>query len=234
MKFGSMKGIKNMDKYFYFGEKVDGYSTRVINEREARASAGLMFLFAYTGFMFVALHKGDFVTDLFAFTFFTEFFIRVFINPKYAPYMVLARLFISKQQPEYVGAPQKKFAWTIGILLASSMLYFVLMNKGGHIRLSICYACLIFLYFESVLGICLGCGLYELITRQKAENCPGGVCEIRTKDEVQKISPLQIVILAVVLITLYIGYPYVKNKEYVHHVDTDSWAQAVSAFDSQQ
>lgn len=27
-----------------FGEKVDGFDYRVINEREARASAGLMFL----------------------------------------------------------------------------------------------------------------------------------------------------------------------------------------------
>jgi uncharacterized membrane protein len=220
-----------MDKYLYFGEKVAGYPTRMINEREARASAGLMFLFAYTGFMFVALRKGDFVTDLFAFTFFTEFIIRVFINPKYAPYMILARVFIGNQKPEYVGAPQKKFAWAIGVLLATSMLYFVLMNKGGHIRLSICYACLIFLYFESVLGICLGCSLYQLITRQKAENCPGGVCEIRTKDKIQKISWAQLTFLGIVLAALLVAFPYVKNKQYVFHIDnSDNFAAAMSAF----
>ena len=220
-----------MSKYFNFGEIVASYPTRVINEREARASAGIMFLFSYTGFMNVFLHHGDFVTDLFTFTFFIEFFVRIFINPKYAPYMVLARLFVRNQKPEYVGAPQKKFAWTIGILLASGMLYFVLMNKGGYIRLSLCYACLIFFFFESVLGICLGCNLYELITRQKAQNCPGGVCEINTpKEPIQKISFAQLAILATLVISIYIAYPYIKEKIYVYHQPTDTWTAGLSAF----
>jgi len=197
-----------MSKYFNFGEIVAGYPTRVINEREARASAGIMFLFSYTGFMNVFLHHGDFVTDLFTFTFFIEFFVRVFINPKYAPYMVLARLFVRNQKPEYVGAPQKKFAWTIGILLASGMLYFVLMNKG-----------------------CLGCNLYELITRQKAQNCPGGVCELDTpKEPIQKISFAQLAILATLVISIYIAYPYIKEKIYVYHQPTDTWTAGLSAF----
>lgn len=220
-----------MDKYFNFGEIVEGYPTRMINEREARASAGIMFLFSYTGLLFVFLHHSDFVTDLFTFTFFIEFFIRIFINPKYAPYMVLARLIVRNQKPEYVGAPQKKFAWTIGILLASGMLNFVLMNKGGHVRLSICYACLIFFFFESALGICLGCNLYELITRQRAQNCPGGVCEIDVKKEpIQRVSLAQIIILIAIVISVYVAYPYVKSKDYVYHKPTDTWAAGLSAF----
>ncbi len=223
-----------MGKYFNFGEIVAGYPTRMINEREARASAGIMFLFSYTGLMFVFLHHNDFVTDLFTFTFFTEFFIRVFINPKYAPYMVLARLIVSNQKPDYVGAPQKKFAWAIGILLASGMLFFVLINKGGDIRLSLCFACLIFFFFESALGICLGCNLYELITRQKAKNCPGGVCEIRIKEDIQKVSFIQLAILIIVVVSISVAYPYIKNKDYVRHVNTNNWGAAVSAFQNLQ
>ena len=31
--------------FFKYGEKVDGYDVRVINEREARAAAGILFVF---------------------------------------------------------------------------------------------------------------------------------------------------------------------------------------------
>jgi hypothetical protein len=36
---------------FGFGEKVAGYEIRVFNEREVRAAAGIVFLFAFIAFM---------------------------------------------------------------------------------------------------------------------------------------------------------------------------------------
>ena len=35
----------SLKEFFTYGEKVDGYDVRVINEREARAAAGILFAF---------------------------------------------------------------------------------------------------------------------------------------------------------------------------------------------
>jgi hypothetical protein len=34
------------------------------------------------------------------------------------------------------------------------------------------------LFFESAFGICIGCKIYNLFNKQKAQLCPGGVCEL--------------------------------------------------------
>ena len=110
-----------MAKYFNFGEKVHGYDVKVFNEREVRAAAGLLFLFAFISFM-NALLLGNFsYIKVFVIAFFVDFTIRLFINPKYAPSMIIGRIFVQNQEVEYSGAPQKKFAWAIGWILSLSM-----------------------------------------------------------------------------------------------------------------
>ena len=102
-----------------FGEEVEGYNIRVLNEREVRASAGILFLLLFISLMFI-LFKGDFLLIKYSITLFlTDFIIRVFISPKYAPFLILARIIVKNQTPEYVGARQKKFAWIIGVALAT-------------------------------------------------------------------------------------------------------------------
>jgi hypothetical protein len=91
---------------------------RVLNEREIRASAGLLFVFALTAF-FKALLLGNYLLiKIFVIAFINEFSIWIFINQKYAPVMILGRLAVSNQIPEYTGAPQKRFAWSLGLILA--------------------------------------------------------------------------------------------------------------------
>ena len=125
-----------------------------------------------------------------------KFIIRVLINPKYAPYMILGRMFIFNQKPEYVGAPQKKFAWSIGLLLGLVMIALIVYNNTGNERVAVCILCVIFLFAEAAFGICIGCKLYTFITRKQAQNCPGGICEMQgPKEEVQKISLAQIAYL---------------------------------------
>ena len=51
--------------------------------------------------------------------------------------------------------------------------------------------CLIFLFFESVFGICLGCLFYPWFYKEKTQLCPGEICAVKTKQEIQKISWLQ-------------------------------------------
>jgi len=190
---------------FYFGEKIDKYDVTVLNEREVRASAGILFLFAIISFLNSWL-VGDFTfTKIFVIAFLIDFSIRIFINPKYSPSLILGRLAVRNQKVEYVGAPQKKFAWSIGLILAISMFYLlVVKNVIGPVNLFICLVCLLLLFFESVFGICIACKVYDLFHREKAKLCPGNVCEINSKEEIQKTNIAQITIMVSFLIVVYL------------------------------
>ena len=54
-----------------------------------------------------------------------------------------------------------------------------------------CLICLIFLFFESVFGICLGCFFYDKFYKEKAKLCPGNVCEPHERVPIQKVSSSQ-------------------------------------------
>src|SRR5688572_22007330 len=106
-----------MKNIIQFGEQVPGYDIPVLNEREIRAAAGIFFLVVYTSLMLI-IFNGDFRMVKYSVAiFFVDFVIRVFINPKFSPSLIIGRLIVSNQVPEYVGAKQKKFAWIIGVLL---------------------------------------------------------------------------------------------------------------------
>ena len=208
-----------MSKIFEFGEKVDGYDTNVINEREARASAGIILLVLSIGYSLIIFKNDFFLTEMFAFTFALEFIIRVLINPKYAPYMIIARILVGNQKPEYVGAPQKRFAWSIGLALGLIMIALIVYNNTGNERVAICLVCLFFLFAESVLGICIGCKLYPLVFRKAVHNCPGGVCEMKgPKEEIQKISIGQIIIAIAFVAGVYYSQPLVEDRVYAYEL----------------
>jgi|ETNmetMinimDraft_8_1059916.scaffolds.fasta_scaffold00005_74 hypothetical protein len=178
-----------------FGEKVEGYEILVFNEREVRAAAGIVFLFAFFTFMNAILLGEMGATKLMVVGFLTDFSIRLFINPKYAPSMIVGRWMVNNQVPEYVGAPQKKWAWGFGLVLALIMFYLVILNDiRGPALILPCGLCMILLYFESVFGICIGCKVYNFFHKESAQYCPGGVCEIggRVREDTQKINAGQL------------------------------------------
>jgi hypothetical protein len=187
-----------MNKIIKFGEDVEGYTIPVLNEREIRAAAGILFLFTYTSLLLILL-KGNFLPIKFVIpVFLADFIIRVFISPRFAPTLILGRLIVRNQTPEYVGAVQKKFAWYIGIVLSGTMfIFFNIVNAYSPITGIICLICLIFLFFESVFGICLGCKFYPIFFKDKVQYCPGEVCDLKNKQEIQKTSSGQVIILFV-------------------------------------
>lgn len=180
-----------------FGEDVPGYDIRVLNEREIRAAAGLLFLATFLSLILI-LFKGDFLPIKLVIPFFLlDLLIRVLVSPRYSPTLVLGRLIVRGQTPEYVGAQQKKVAWSIGIALAATMfVVMVLMNTYGPISGITCLVCLVFLFFESAFGICLGCKFYALVAREKARYCPGEVCTPRSRQPIQRTSAGQLLALA--------------------------------------
>ena len=185
-----------MSKVIKFGEDVDGYEIPVLNEREIRAAAGILFVWAFLSVL-MAILKGSFVSlKYFILAFLVDFIIRVFINPKFSPMLIIGRLIVRRQTPEYVGAAQKKFAWIIGLILVLIMLVLVVfVNSYSPITGIICLICLIFLLFESSFGICLGCLFYGWFYGKKARYCPGEVCEIKDRHEIQKTSWGQLIIV---------------------------------------
>lgn len=174
---------------FQFGENHPDYPVRVLNEREARGAAGILFVLGLLAFM-TAWFKGDYTpTKLIIVAFFIDFFIRVVINPRYAPTLIMARWMVNNQTAEYVGAPQKRFAWAIGLCLATLMLFLVVLNNvRGPINMIVCLVCLTLLFFETAFGICIGCKLYNVFNKEKAQLCPGNVCEIKDREPIQKLA----------------------------------------------
>jgi len=185
-----------MSKLIQFGENVEGYNIPVLNEREIRAAAGILFLATFISLMFI-LFKNNFLPIKYVLTaFLVDFIIRVFINPKFSPTLIMGRLIVSNQTPEYVGAQQKKFAWIIGVILSATMFIFmVVINSYSPISGVICFVCLMFLFFESAFGICLGCKFYPLFHKEKAQRCSGEVCDARSKQVIQKTSGIQLLIV---------------------------------------
>jgi len=208
-----------MSKIMKFGEEVEGYEIPVLNEREIRAAAGLLFLMMLISIMVVIL-KGDFSMLKYAVTLFlADILIRVFVSPKFAPTLIIGRLIVRNQVPEYVGAAQKKFAWIIGVILAATMfILLVVANTYSPITGIICFICLIFLFFESAFGICLGCKFYTLFYKEKAQYCPGEVCDVKSRQDIQKTSIIQILIIfafiAYIFITVFLFDEYFRERPY--------------------
>ena len=158
----------------------------VVNERAIRATAGIMFLIGFATLNYTFYTKDFSVANFVVPIFWLDFLLKV-INPKYSFFGVIGRTIVKKQKPEYVGAIQKRFAWSIGLALASIMLIFAVgLGIRGTLPFTICSICLFFMWLETSFGICVGCKIYNyLISKNIIPHpefkpaCPGGACSIK-------------------------------------------------------
>ncbi len=188
--------MKKQHQFISFGESVDGFDIPVLNEREIRAAAGILFVCMLIALMFI-LFRGDFLFIKYLITvFLADLLVRVFISPRYSPALILGRLIVSRQEPEYTGAAQKKFAWKIGIALAGLMFFLLVIVNAYSIFTGLtCLICLVFLFFESAFGICLGCIVYGWFYKNRKQLCAGEICKPLKKQEIQKTSWKQVLVL---------------------------------------
>ncbi|MGB4634608.1 MAG: DUF4395 domain-containing protein [Arcanobacterium sp.] len=160
-----------------------GYSVPVINERAVRAAAGILFLFGGIAYANAFFTNSIEPLQPFGFVFMVDMLIRVSLGDRWSPVMALGRLAVRGQQPEWVGAPQKEFAWWLGFGLAltscGAMGFF---GAELWVTLALCALCLTLLFLESAFGICVGCQLQSLFGKQPPLYCPGGVCEVDSSD----------------------------------------------------
>jgi len=214
--------MKKKGTLIKFGEDVEGYTIPVLNEREIRASAGILFVFMLISLMLI-LFKGNFLLIKYVIiVFLADLLVRVFVNPKFSPSLIIGRLIVSRQAPEYVGAAQKKFAWKIGIIIASLMFFLLVIVNSYSILTGLgCLICLVFLFFESAFGICLGCLVYGLFYKDKVRYCTGESCGIAEKQPIQKTSVLQILILLGLLVCIVLTIVFFND--HFSEKPTDLW-----------
>lgn len=205
----------NLHKFLTeYGDKVPGYEVTVINEREARAAAGIL---ATLGMIVIFVGIGYnhiIVARVYLAFLFIDFTARV-ISPNYSPSLLLGKFIVRNQKPEYVGGLQKRFAWALGWFFSLPMLYwFVLHWDITFYKVLICVLCLTLMTLESAFSICVGCMIYEFITQKNAKYCPGGICEIRKKEPIQRFNPIQATIAVATAIGLVVGiYLFLAKTE---------------------
>ena len=197
---------------FAFGETHPDYQVRVLNEREARAGAGILMFFGMIAFLNAFL-IGDFtLTRIAILAFGADFALRVLVNPRFAPSLVIGRFMVRNQTPEYTGAPQKRFAWALGLGIAVIMAVWVIgLNMAGPVAILGCLTCILLLFFETAFGICVGCKIYNAIWPGMAQLCPGGVCDIRDRAPIQRLDWGQITVAAGVLVLVGMAVPYLAD-----------------------
>lgn len=159
------------------GTWVPGFKIPVINERVARAGAGLLFLPGLVLYVVATTTGSADPLKPFGALFIIDMFIRVTAGEKWAPSLALGALFVRRQTPEWVGAPQKLFAWWMGygmgvVACAATGIF----QAPLWVTLVLCGLCLSFLFLEVAFGICVGCKLQALFSRRPPMYCAGGTC----------------------------------------------------------
>lgn len=199
---------------FGFGETVAGYDVPVLNEREARAGAGILFAIGLVAFQ-TAFVTGDFtMTRLVILGFVLDFAIRVLVNPRFSPVLIAGRYMVRKQVPEYTGAPQKRFAWGLGLAIALFMLVWTsVLNYSGPVALLGCLTCLVLLMFESAFGICIGCKIHNRLYPGQARLCPGGVCETDIRAPITRMGAAHGLVLAGFVALLAFATPTIARLD---------------------
>jgi hypothetical protein len=201
---------------FPFGQTRPEFAVPVLNERAVRASAGLLFAAALITFMHAFLLGNFQPTRVFVVAFVLEFALRMFVGPQFAPVYRLGEWVVRQQQPEWVGAPQKRFAWGIGLVLGLSMFWLLVVQQViGPLNMLVCGMCLVFMFFESAFGICIGCKVYNLFHKEQAHLCPGGVCETRPALQERLPAPtraLQVVVLLGFVVAVLGGARWVSHN----------------------
>lgn len=169
------------------GSTDDGVEIRsgVFNEHEVRAAAGLTMAVGAVAFVYANFEKQFLPIRVVAAFFLVEFLIRVAVGLRYSPMGVVARPLVRRMEPQWVSAKPKRFAWTMGVVMSLAMT--VVTNAGitGALPRTICLICLVLMWMESVLGVCVGCEVHGALVRrgwatrdEGFEICAHGACSV--------------------------------------------------------
>jgi hypothetical protein len=168
----------------------------VYNEHEVRTAAGITMMAGIVAFAYAYFEHRFIPIKVVSTFFFVEFVIRVFVGFQYTPTGLVSRALMYRREPQWVSAKPKRFAWTLGMLMAGSMTVITNVNIHGWWPRSICLICIVLMWCEAVLGLCIGCEMYAFLRRRGwvskddgIEICAGGVCAAPVPDAVTGAVP---------------------------------------------
>ena len=163
----------------HIGRIVPGYSVPVINEHEVRVGAGILFSLGLISFLAALVEGTSRPLQPFGMFFMMDMLLRLMAGDRWSPTLALGRLAVRGREPQWVGAPQKEFAWWLGFALALvSCTSMGLLSAPLWLTLALCSVCLTLLFLEAAFGICVGCSLQARFGRQAPQYCPGGTCDV--------------------------------------------------------
>jgi hypothetical protein len=155
----------------------------VVNERVVRAAAGITMAVGAVAFSYAYFAKQYAPLQAAATLFFVEFLVRVTVGIRHSPVGRIAHAMTLGQPPEWVSAKPKRFAWTLGLVMAGAMAVITNVGIRGYLPRAICLVCLTLMWMESVLGLCLGCRIHGLLVARgwagadpEIEVCADGGC----------------------------------------------------------
>jgi len=155
-----------------------------VDENEVRAAAGLTMVIGAVAFADAYFAKQYVPLQVAASLFFVEFLVRVAVSLRYSPIGLVARAMTRRREAEWVSLKPKRFAWTLGLVMALAMTVITNVGIRGTLPRTMCLICLALMWMESALGLCLGCAIYGLLRRREwirpdpeIEVCADGACE---------------------------------------------------------
>ncbi len=105
-----------------------------VNEHEIRIATWVTLVLGLFS-LFLVLFRAEYTIPLYLVSLiFLDFCIKVFISPKYSPFGAWIRLFLRKKDPLWVGAVQKRFAWTIGLIISTIVVFCLMIQSGSFIE----------------------------------------------------------------------------------------------------
>jgi hypothetical protein len=177
----------------FYGQRVQGLSqdgravvAGVFDENQVRAAAGLTMVAGAVAFVYAYFAQVYLPIQIVTTLFFVEFVFRVSFGIHKSPLGLVARWMTRRQAPHWASAQPKRFAWTMGLVMSFAMMVITNVGIRGALPLTICLICLLLMWLEAVLGLCLGCEIHGLLvrrgwTRKDAayEICAHGACNLR-------------------------------------------------------
>jgi hypothetical protein len=156
----------------------------VFNEHQVRAAAGLTMLLGAVAFVYANFAKVYLPIKAVTILFFFDFLIRVTVGIKYSPTGAIGGWLAKRQAPMWVSAKPKRFAWTLGLIMSLAMMLITNSGIRGVLPRTICLICLVLMWLEAVIGVCLGCEIHGFLVRRgwtrkdpAFEVCANGACD---------------------------------------------------------
>jgi hypothetical protein len=157
----------------------------LVDEHRARAAAGLTLALGAVAFSVAVLDGVTLGIRVVSVLFAIDFLVRVVDRLEHSPTGVVAGWLVGWQRPLPVSARPKRFAWTLGLAMSTTMAVITNLGVRGFVPRLICVTCLVLMWAEATLGLCLGCEIHGVLMRRGLAGrrdgydvCASGACEL--------------------------------------------------------